>query len=145
MSFGANLKRERELRGISLEEIAKATKISVRLLAAIESDRHDLLPGGVFRTSFIKSYARYLGMNEEKVLQEYCLTTETVPPPSLTEEKFDQWVLAERDPATRDLARLESLMAPGEREERLELLLVGRGLPASAFHGGQRVPWAHAA
>src|SRR5438552_3617992 len=89
MSFGANLKRERELRGISLEEIAKATKISVRLLAAIESDRHDLLPGGVFRTSFIKSYARYLGMNEEKVLQEYCLTTETVPPPSLTEEKFD--------------------------------------------------------
>src|SRR5207249_4090151 len=89
MSFGANLKRERELRGISLEEIAEATKISVRLLAAIESDRQELLSGGIFRKSFIKSYARYLGMNEEKVLQEYGLTTETVPLSSLTEEKFD--------------------------------------------------------
>ncbi len=73
MSFGVSLKRERELRGISLAEIAKTTKISVRLLEAIEKDRFDILPEGVFRKSFIKSYAKYLGMNEEQILQEYAL------------------------------------------------------------------------
>jgi cytoskeletal protein RodZ len=49
VSFGVSLKRERELRGISLAEIAKTTKISVRLLEAIEKDRFDILPEGVFR------------------------------------------------------------------------------------------------
>lgn len=73
MSFGASLKRERELRGITLDEISRATKISVRLLGAIESDRFDILPEAVFRKSFIRSYAKYLGMNEEQVLQEYAL------------------------------------------------------------------------
>lgn len=73
MSFGVSLKRERELRGISLAEIARATKISVRLLEAIEKDRFDILPEGVFRKSFIRSYAKYLGMNEEQILQEYAL------------------------------------------------------------------------
>ena len=74
MSFGINLKRERELRGITLEEISNATKVSVRLLKAIEADRFDILPEGLFRKSFIKSYAKYLGMKEESVLQEYNLS-----------------------------------------------------------------------
>ena len=73
MSFGISLKRERELRGISLAEISKTTKISVRFLEAIEKDRFDVLPEGVFRKSFIKSYAKYLGMNEEQILHEYDL------------------------------------------------------------------------
>ncbi len=73
MSFGVSLKRERELRGISLHEIAKTTKISVRFLEAIEKNRFDVLPEGVFRKSFIKSYAKYLGMNEEQILHEYDL------------------------------------------------------------------------
>lgn len=82
MAFGANLKRERELRAISLEEISKATKISIRLLRAIEMDRYDILPESIFRKSFIKSYAKYLGMNEDKVLQEYILATQSASPPS---------------------------------------------------------------
>ena len=85
MSFGVSLKRERELRGISLAEIAKTTKISVRLLEAIEKDRFDILPEGVFRKSFIKSYAKYLGMNAEQILHDYALevqpsTTSQAPP-----------------------------------------------------------------
>ncbi len=80
MSFGANLKRERELRGISLEEISKTTKISRRLLEALEGDRFDSLPGGIFRKAFLKSYAKYLGMNEEQVLHEYTLAFESPPP-----------------------------------------------------------------
>src|SRR5262249_55952236 len=73
VAFGIGLKRERELRGISLEEISKTTKISVRLLEAIEADRFDVLPEGVFRKSFIKSYAKYLGMNADQILHEYDL------------------------------------------------------------------------
>ena len=77
MSFGVSLKRERELRGISLHEIAKTTKISVRFLEAIEKNRFDILPEGVFRKSFIKSYSKYLGMNEEQILHEYDLEVQT--------------------------------------------------------------------
>jgi cytoskeleton protein RodZ len=84
--FGANLKRERELRGITLDEISKATKISVRLLGAIETDRFDVLPSGIFRKSFIKSYAKYLGMNEEQILHEYALQFEISPLPTHAEK-----------------------------------------------------------
>ena len=59
-SFGERLKRERELRGIKLPEIAEATKISVRFLEALETDRFDLLPGGIFRRSFVKAYADHV-------------------------------------------------------------------------------------
>jgi cytoskeleton protein RodZ len=76
VSFGISLKRERELRGVSLEEISKSTKISVRFLKAIEADRFEVLPEGVFRKSFIKSYANYLGMNEEQILHDYALEIE---------------------------------------------------------------------
>ena len=76
MSFGADLRRERELRGISLDEISKETKIGVRLLEAMELDRFDLLPGGVFRKAFLRNYASYIGLNEEKVLQDYALQVE---------------------------------------------------------------------
>ena len=48
-SFGENLRRERELRGIELREMADATKISIRFLQALEQDRVDILPGGIFQ------------------------------------------------------------------------------------------------
>ena len=95
MSLGANLKRERELRGISLEEISKTTKISRRLLEALEGDRYDSLPGGIFRKAFLKSYANYLGMNEEQVLHEYTLAFES-PPPNPDEKQ--QTAKASREP-----------------------------------------------
>jgi cytoskeleton protein RodZ len=86
VSFGVSLKRERELRGVSLEEISKATKISVRLLDAIEKNRFEILPEGVFRKSFIKSYAKYLGMNEEQILHEYDLEVQPSPPSQAAEK-----------------------------------------------------------
>lgn len=73
MSLGADLKRERELRGISLEEIARETKIRASLLGYIEADRFDRLPAGVFRRSFVRSYARYLGIDENKTVREWLL------------------------------------------------------------------------
>jgi cytoskeleton protein RodZ len=72
-SFGENLRREREMRGVSLQEISAATKISVRFLQAMENEQFDQIPGGVFTRSFIRTYAKYLGLDEDQVLAEYRL------------------------------------------------------------------------
>ncbi len=70
-SVGQELKRERELRGISLKEIADSTKISLRLLKALENDRLEILPGKFFTKGIIRAYAKYLGLEEESVLNMY--------------------------------------------------------------------------
>jgi hypothetical protein len=70
-SFGENLRRERELRGVSLREIADATKISVRFLRALEEDRLDVLPGGLFPKAFVRQYARHLGLDTERYVAEF--------------------------------------------------------------------------
>src|SRR5262245_3319395 len=70
-SFGENLRRERELRGISLREIADATKISVRFLQALESERLDILPGGLFRRTFVRQYAKHVGLDPERMVAEF--------------------------------------------------------------------------
>src|SRR5262245_2537660 len=70
-SFGETLRRERELRGVSLREIADATKISVRFLQALEQDRLEILPGGVFRRSFVKQYAKHLGLDADRLVAEF--------------------------------------------------------------------------
>ncbi|HUY15294.1 MAG TPA: RodZ domain-containing protein [Terriglobia bacterium] len=70
-SFGENLRREREMRGVTLEEISDSTKISVRFLDALETEDFSKMPGGIFTRSFIRSYANYLGLDPEQVLAEY--------------------------------------------------------------------------
>jgi transcriptional regulator with XRE-family HTH domain len=70
-SFGEELKREREIRGISLKEIADATKISKRFLEAIERNDHRTLPAPVFTRGFVREYARYLGLNVEEIVNRY--------------------------------------------------------------------------
>ena len=73
--FGEHLKREREMRGVSLEEISAATRISTRFLEAIEAEQWDQLPGGVFNRGFIRSIARFLGLDEDGLVAEYALET----------------------------------------------------------------------
>jgi transcriptional regulator with XRE-family HTH domain len=72
-SLGENLRREREMRGVTLQEISAATKIGVRFLQALENEDFGRLPGGIFTRSFIRAYAKYLGLDEERVLAEYHL------------------------------------------------------------------------
>src|SRR5947208_15107480 len=67
-SFGDELRREREIRGISLKEIADATKISKRFLDAIERNDHKTLPAPVFTRGFVREYARYLGLNSDEMV-----------------------------------------------------------------------------
>lgn len=86
-SFGETLRRERELRGIDLRDVAEATKISVRFLQALESDRTDVLPGGLFPRAFVRQYASYLGLDPERTVAEYLFASsgqavEAPPQPS---------------------------------------------------------------
>jgi cytoskeleton protein RodZ len=70
-SLGARLKREREQRKITLEEISLSTKIGTRFLLAIEGEQFDQLPGGIFNKGFVKAYARSVGVDEAEAVAEY--------------------------------------------------------------------------
>jgi cytoskeleton protein RodZ len=70
-SFGESLRRERDVRGVSLREVAEGTKISVRFLQALEEDRLDVLPGGLFPRAFVRQYALFLGLDPEKVVTDF--------------------------------------------------------------------------
>lgn len=66
-SLGQFLKREREFRGITLEDLSRTTKISQASLKNIEEDQWDLLPKGAYLKGYLVSYARYLGLTYEDV------------------------------------------------------------------------------
>ena len=72
-SFGELLKRERELREVTLNEVTVATRIPPRFLEAFEREDWETLPGGVFNRGFVRAIARYLGLDEENLLSEYDL------------------------------------------------------------------------
>ncbi|GAK59438.1 hypothetical protein U27_06423 [Candidatus Vecturithrix granuli] len=77
MKFGVFLRKERELRGMTLEEISHQTKVHTRFLEAIELDDFSLLPAKAFAKGFLRSYARMVGLDEELVITnfEYCHRT----------------------------------------------------------------------
>ena len=86
-SFGENLRRERELRGVSLREIAEHTKISRRFFEALEEDRVDVLPGGLFPRSFVRQYATFVGLDPDRAVADFLAhhgepESETRPPPA---------------------------------------------------------------
>jgi len=66
---------EREQRGITLDQISRSTKIGTRFLQALEQDRFDQLPGGIFNKGFIRAYARFLGLDEEQAVSDYLTAT----------------------------------------------------------------------
>lgn len=89
-NFGERLKRERELREVTLEEITSATRIGSRFLEALENEDWEKLPGGVFNRGFVRSIARYLGLDEEALLGEYDLahSTQVQPQPERPEQRI---------------------------------------------------------
>ncbi len=69
--FGDKFRKAREKKGISLDDVSNVTKISSRMLQAIEDERFEQLPGGVFNKGFIRAYARHVGLNDEEAINEY--------------------------------------------------------------------------
>lgn len=70
-SVGCILKREREGRGLSLQAVQDATKITVQNLAALEEDRFDYFPNRVYTRAFLRDYANYLGLDSGSLLTQY--------------------------------------------------------------------------
>src|SRR5215472_9605983 len=83
--FGDKLRREREMRGITLAEMAESTEISKRWLQALEDEEFEVLPGGVFNRGFVRAYARFLGINDEQAVSDYVAASNEQEPP---EDKF---------------------------------------------------------
>lgn len=70
-AFGEKFREERERRGFTLDDVSNVTKIGSRMLQAIEQERFDVLPGGVFNKGFVRAYAKTLGFNPEEAISEY--------------------------------------------------------------------------
>jgi cytoskeletal protein RodZ len=70
-SVGQYLRRHRESKRMSVEEISRATRVPMSSVERIESDQFDELPGEVFVRGFLRSYARSLGLLPEEVLARY--------------------------------------------------------------------------
>ena len=70
-TLGEKLRAAREARGISIRDVAEQTRIAPMYIECIENDNYKPLPGGIFNKGFVKSYARFIGMDEHDALQEY--------------------------------------------------------------------------
>src|SRR6202012_1979491 len=70
-NFAATLRQEREFRGVTLDAITRVTKISNRHLVALEKEYFDVLPGGVFKKSMVREYARVVGLDQEEWVGRY--------------------------------------------------------------------------
>jgi len=95
-SFGERLRREREMRGITLEEISESTKIARRHLEALEDEDFNHLPGGIFNKGFVRAYARYLGIDEDQAVADYVAVMNEQPAP---ENQFPLDVREKPNPA----------------------------------------------
>lgn len=80
-SVGSYIKRERQLRGFSLEEISRATKISLRYLSALEADNYNSLPAEAFVKGFLRSYAQCIGLDPHEVMLVYEQSRGEAEPP----------------------------------------------------------------
>ena len=74
--LGAQLKRARDERGMSLSEIANRTKISVTALEALERNDLSKLPGGIFGRAFVRAYAGELGLDPDKTVADFHVALE---------------------------------------------------------------------
>ena len=70
-SFGLTLRQQRERRGLTLDAIAKSTRIGSNLLASLERGDVTRWPGGIYRRAFVRAYAAAIGLPPEPTLREF--------------------------------------------------------------------------
>jgi cytoskeletal protein RodZ len=88
-----NLSVWRQKRGVTLEQIAETTKISIRFLRAIEDGEYEKLPGGIFATSYLRQYAAVIGFEEAELLGHYNALVNPVAPPMASRQEDSRGVL----------------------------------------------------
>jgi cytoskeletal protein RodZ len=82
-SLGSYLKRERELRQISIAEVAQTTRIPVRIISQLENDELEVLPADIFIRGYLRAYARAVSLDEGEVLGRHQRKPEPEAPPPL--------------------------------------------------------------
>ncbi len=85
-SVGELLRRTREAQGKTIEEVAKATRMSRVVLESLEDDRFSTLPAPVYVKGHIRTYARHLELDEEEIVQKYLRFTQQQEP-----DELDEW------------------------------------------------------
>ena len=131
-TLGEELKHKREERGITLAEISEETRIGTRFLKAIESDSFSILPGGIFTRSFIRAYAKQVGMDEDQAIGLYL---QQVGGPAIEEQ--DSAGQATEQPPVLRISKLPTPVQPaaqhpvdaGERSPQFQPIAF-RPLPA---------------
>jgi transcriptional regulator with XRE-family HTH domain len=125
----------RQQRGLSLEEIAETTKISIRFLRAIESERFEELPGGIFSTSYLKQYAQCVNCDENELLARWRdkVTPESVPSHN---GKLAPEASSGHRPWRRWFRRRETISqrSSGHTEIGRRIRFMGKGRVASTDH-----------
>jgi cytoskeletal protein RodZ len=88
--FGRYLSQQRELRGVSLQEVQKATRIPANVLSALEEGRVERLPARIFVVNYIRAYAQAIGVSPEEALlrfEEIDRTSKSLPAPAVLERQ----------------------------------------------------------
>src|SRR5580704_15990154 len=70
-TFGHFLNQQRQLRALSLEEVARATRVPLEHLRALEEDRIDDLPGDAFAVGYIRNFARCIGLSADEAVLRF--------------------------------------------------------------------------
>ncbi|MGD0152237.1 MAG: RodZ domain-containing protein [Thermacetogeniaceae bacterium] len=78
MGIGELLRSERESRGLTLNDVEDATKIRTSYIKALEAEKFDELPGEVYCLGFLKNYARFLGLDQQAIADQYKSTHASV-------------------------------------------------------------------
>jgi transcriptional regulator with XRE-family HTH domain len=71
-AFGPNLRRLRMQRGITLESIARETKVNIALWAGLEKNDLSRWPTGIYARAYMRSYAQLVGADPEATVDEFC-------------------------------------------------------------------------
>jgi cytoskeleton protein RodZ len=136
VSFGERLKRTRENKKMTLDDVSRATKIASRMLGALEEGKFEQLPGGVFNKGFIRAYARHLGLDEEQALRDYNTAVGAVAT-DIKPEDAELRAIAERKDKERQ-SRPSSANLPWGMIAAF-LLLLAFGLSIWGFYTRERI------
>lgn len=88
--FGEELRRERELRDVSREQLVEATRISLRQIEALETGRFEQLPAKVFSRGFVRSIAIQLGLDAERTAAAFA-------------HVYDAWAVEQEEKERREM------------------------------------------
>ena len=153
--FGDKFRKAREKKELSFDDVSNVTKISSRMLQAIEEEHFDQLPGGVFNKGFIRAYAKHLGLDSEEAVTDYleCLRQAQVnahevwdPQPQIQQRAAAPAKSPKAAHAVEPTKSANKTQPAAEAEELPELQLpraehVARGRKDLSLNSSREIPW----